>query len=532
MTLESLNAELTLSIIDFLPVTESCRLCQVTKRLYYLVHQLRVRRGPELMCTRSHTWNNNKNSALDVYRDALSRMQSPPQLVLFFSGPDSCTLAEDLPLLSLEFPAPKGAAVLGCDSEDPIQTIHCDSSSSPDDACECDGKVSVMVLGGLPEDTTKIQPFLVQDHGSTTEKCFLPPFDDDTDWKTFIIFSSHETPPQLVNRLQEKYPKALIVGGCCESAVGYFPRGMEGYRRAAIRHRYRLVFGKIPPRAMSIKEMCETIRQHEGPILHSAVCGVALAGEIPFHAMVSRGLESLTCKQDFVVSRSDYYSGGGRPYHLVSEVVNRSSGARIPLNGAQFWQRFGAEAVGIRYPNNDGFTVYGSVYDVGDGLMIYTFDEKSITECAIDSFRFTQESMLADMEQSMERLRTSLEAQELLGALMISCCARGPTASSMLGEEMADAKRFAAAFPGIPCLGWYAGGEIGPSARARQASAFRTGEACMQAYTAVFGVFIVPQRDPTTWAALDDTSKAIHAFLKMRLRTNSPLLGQTLQSQT
>lgn len=98
---------------------------------------------------------------------------------------------------------------------------------------------------------------------------------------------------------------------------------------------------------------------------------------------------------------------------------------------------------------------------------------------------------------------------------MISCNGRGPE-QSMLEEEMADARRFARAFPGVPCIGFYAGGEIGPEARARKLDPFNTGKACIQGFTAVFGVFIVPERSEK-FEVLDDMPETVRNFLRYRL---------------
>ena len=62
-------------------------------------------------------------------------------------------------------------------------------------------------------------------------------------------------------------------------------------------------------------------------------------------------------------------------------------------------------------------------------------------------------------------------------------------------EDMLDATYFERTFPGVPLLGYYAGGEIGPEARVAREDAFMCSNAAVQGFTAVFGVFIVPERN-------------------------------------
>ena len=66
----------------------------------------------------------------------------------------------------------------------------------------------------------------------------------------------------------------------------------------------------------------------------------------------------------------------------------------------------------------------------------------------------------------------------------------------VVGEPAYDATSFARIFPHAKMLGFYAGGEIGPKALAGAPAsrATQVGRAAMQGFTAVFGLFMVPQR--------------------------------------
>ena len=53
---------------------------------------------------------------------------------------------------------------------------------------------------------------------------------------------------------------------------------------------------------------------------------------------------------------------------------------------------------------------------------------------------------------------------------------RDPAAGGLISEDMFDATRFAKAFPDVPCLDFYAGGEIGGMAKAgRESKSYRIG---------------------------------------------------------
>lgn len=80
-------------------------------------------------------------------------------------------------------------------------------------------------------------------------------------------------------------------------------------------------------------------------------------------------------------------------------------------------------------------------------------------------------------------LKDELGAKDILGAAMFSCCAR---------DMHADARAFVHAFPSVPLVGNPAAGEIGPAYDDTQV--ISSGNARLQSYVAVFGVFAVPKR--------------------------------------
>eukprot|EP00797_Seminavis_robusta_P004490 Sro1293_g260100.2 (107) ;mRNA; r:5590-5910 len=93
---------------------------------------------------------------------------------------------------------------------------------------------------------------------------------------------------------------------------------------------------------------------------------------------------------------------------------------------------------------------------------------------------------------------------------------------------MADANAFSSAFGAkVPCVGFYAGGEIGPLATAPAPDAdpsrnlFQRGKAALQGFTAVFALFIAPKVD-LRHVDIDDSPEHVSEFFnKMMGRQTS-----------
>jgi len=104
---------------------------------------------------------------------------------------------------------------------------------------------------------------------------------------------------------------------------------------------------------------------------------------------------------------------------------------------------------------------------------------------------------MQDVRQKMKRAREIAIERErsILGALLFTCNGRG---RRMFGREASDAALFQAEFKQAQLMGYYAGGEVGPAidedAPDDQQNAFLRGNAQLQGFTAVYGLFLVPQR--------------------------------------
>ena len=154
--------------------------------------------------------------------------------------------------------------------------------------------------------------------------------------------------------------------------------------------------------------------------------------------------------------------------------------------------------IGIRSSMARGFALHPlsqNTIDTSDGTLVLEVSEEVVPGAELDLFALDGESCIADLQSTLSTLRSQLEGEELISALMFSCGGRGPEKNHMLKEDMLDATYFERTFPGVPLLGYYAGGEIGPEARVAREDAFMCSNAAVQGFTAVFGVFIVPERN-------------------------------------
>ena len=130
-------------------------------------------------------------------------------------------------------------------------------------------------------------------------------------------------------------------------------------------------------------------------------------------------------------------------------------------------------------------------------------NQNDLEQAQVGFFALDGEACLEHVESSMKKLKeqTDTNGENVLAAMMFSCAGRGPMPGWLLTKPMADATAFANAFGNeVPCIGFYAGGEIGPLATApapgiQETDLFQRGRAALQGFTAVFALFIAPRVD-------------------------------------
>ena len=317
--------------------------------------------------------------------------------------------------------------------------------------------------------------------------------------------------------------------------------------------------------------------------LEDAIYGIALGGNVPIRSMVSRGVSSYAHSRDALTSSSSgrremarpqsssplvvhestlsypldesypFRTGGQRnadapPIHMINSIKDTTTGriyTAIELMNETQRSSFGQpEFVGIKRPSNvdDGFVLHNMPYRMLSAIpSIVIFennrtrnrdqnnnDSNSTTTAAavsslvgseIDFFTLSGDACQYDIQDMVCKLHEQTRHEQILGSIMFSCAGRGPRRGSLLSERMFDAKCFAKYFPNVPCLGYYAGGEIGPLAMAGRQNVFSSGgTAALQGFTAVFALFIVPKRNGNERQAydLDDCPTSIAQFIEKR----------------
>jgi hypothetical protein len=241
-----------------------------------------------------------------------------------------------------------------------------------------------------------------------------------------------------------------------------------------------------------------------------------------------------------------------RRLHLIHHIRNVETGhvySTMDLH-AQI-RPYHPQFIGIRLPHTDGFELHGimnqnqmgghgppafvvvdnrrnSVTTTTTTTTMVSGDTNSTTNnnnnnnslegAQVDFFTLTGQACMDDMDRMALKLRQQTHGEQILGAIMFSCSGRGPHPGGLIRERMSDATRFSKLFPEVPCLGFYAGGEIGPLAMAGKENVFQTGQTALQGFTVVFALFIVPLVEHRVLHHLDDCPENVTQFVQGRLR--------------
>jgi len=501
--MDHLNSDLLIHAISYLNAQDSCFFSTTCKRMFFLVHQYQSILGTQLS-THCRSRSREDRQPRDEYKQCLACLSSKPNFALLFLASDAeCDLCSDLyqsgppGLATVGVRAPKIQA--NCN-----QTIECDI-----DAC--------LMLGTMPPKNTEIIPFNVSGRTSSTLIKTLTNLSPDTEnsvdfWKVFLVYicgDGYYHAESFVSELQSKYPHATIVGGVCDS----------GY--------------------VSCKRM-EGRVQRPGPAsVEDGIFGLAFGGDVPVRTIVSRGMKSVTGgdklslersrwivhdagisrtgDQSYPLSREDVYADSElRPMHIIRSIIDNSSGQVVsPLSMLNSVTN-PPEYIGLRRNEMDGYELH-TLYPFSiqsESIMLLTTDgtpEPNIplSNAEIDLFALDPESCLQDLDHTLRNLKLQTQNDMILGGVMFSCNGRGPEKSCMLKTEMADANCFQKYFPKVCLGGFYAGGEIGPEAVVGKRNIFQRGKACVQAFTVVFALFVVPPVKPGSFTFEDSHSNVL-----------------------
>jgi small ligand-binding sensory domain FIST len=559
--MDDLNSDMLLHVIQYLAVPDSGRLAATSKRFLFVVRSFQKLRGPQLVASTSRIpqVRTRQRTFPEVCRDAVQQLQSKPNLALFFGKANYGTTP---PEAQLHEYLPPNTIQLGVNAP----SIQCCVSSE----VECSSHYSLM-LGSFPNVT--IIPFLLDENEQIEMRQVLEENDKRSfDCKVCMIFacgeglcySKLESTIQLV---QSKYPLAVIVGGVC--STGFIPCSRTELMSISALNEMMLEFGKprtvnsLEEQRMLEQDMKEMMQgyQYFAQTVEEGIFGIMMGGDVPVRSVVSRGMHSMTSKgpprpeTSFWVKEAQFLRFGddgyifpdssAPPYHQISSIEDRSTGKVYTY--MEMMRQFGRTSlVGLRDPDEDGFTLCNvhQLSSMVDFFLLFdqSLGNESLQGKNMDLLEINGDACLQDMDLRMQQLQDALKDEELLGALMISCNGRGPEASHLIREEMADAKRFRKAFPNVPCLGFYAGGEIGPLAQAARQDVFQfgkvgerenlellcesscnevlvtliqnghpTSQAALQGFTVVFAAFVVPKINFSTFY-IDDGEESVNVF--------------------
>ena len=498
--MDELNSDLLLHVIEYLALPQLGQLAACSKRFLFLVRSYQKLRGPQLVASSSRIpqVRTRQRTFPEVCQDAIHQLQTTPNLALYFG---KANYGSTLPESQLYHFLPPNTIQLGVTAP----SIQCCVSSE----VECSSHSSLM-LGSFPN--VSILPFLLDDNEQIEMSQVLENNDKQSfDCKVCLIFACGESLcysklESTIQLVQNRYPEAAIVGGVCSTGFISCLRTdlPDELANLSVSEFNNIISEMVIPATVgsleqqhlvqNMKEMIQT-QQYFAQTVEEGIFGIMIGGDVPVRSVVSRGMHSMTYKgpprsetpfwvkeAQFLRQGDDGYLLGDAaapPYHQISSIEDRSTGKLYTY--MEMVREFGrASLLGIRDPDEDGFTL-SNVHQLSSMVDFFLlFDEslgsESLQGKNIDLFELNVDACLQDMDLRMQQLQAALKDEELLGALMVSCNGRGPEASRLISEDMADAKRFRKAFPNVPCLGFYAGGEIGPLAQAARKEVFQFGK--------------------------------------------------------
>lgn len=491
--MDNWNTDLWLHVIQFLAVKEAAQLSTVSKRCFYLVKNYQRMKGPGIAVATSHEAGvrSRQLSVEDTCRQALARLHSKPCLA-FYEGKFHGSRDADEILPSF---LPHDTVMVGVSAET-LQTVvagHADCSSQ-----------AALLLGCLPE--AKLVPFSFEaeaEQGTDDLRNVLSTLDEVNPvadyWKMCMLFAAGDVTMDiqgLIVKLQQRLPELSIVGGVCElgfvsTKTSELETDMDALMKLSssdLLRRCKSLNVSVDEK-LTRKDLAESIvtavsSSKEGSYtpkpIQNGVFGVFLGGNVPVQAVVSRGMKSAVFNGPprpesplYVKSASFHrpgedgfvFAGSDMPaYHEIEYVENKETGAVYKLSKLR--REFGNfQMVGFRRKGEDGFSLSNyNRMSPSDCMMIFgeELGTKPLVGVNIDFFNLDGESCIQDMELRMRLLQQSTRNEDLMGAVLFVCNGRGPFPGVVIPREMSDARIFAARFPSVPCLGFYAGGEIGP----------------------------------------------------------------------
>ena len=314
------HSDVLLQLVGYLNVADAGRLAETCPRMYYLVHQYRLLKGPELVTAATYNPDTKSHRPIPelLKEEAIGRLQTPPNLVLAFGTPQSDVAAHLLKY------TPDDAVVVGSMTG----AIQVTSGSGN---CEYQSRVALMYLS-LPDAT--VTPFSIETSTAATQLPFQQQLTalkqqlleqeeiEQTSPKAMILCAVGQGAAshcdRFVSEIQGALPSLQMVGGICHQ--GFIKKQKQ---KTTTSSSFR---SKEQLQAMSIRELSGLLRtlsteqqqqaqrtslvektelddflyhhlarpQHTLQTIQEGIFGVILGGAAPVRTMVSRGVESVT----------------------------------------------------------------------------------------------------------------------------------------------------------------------------------------------------------------------------------------------
>jgi len=316
-------------------------------------------------------------------------------------------------------------------------------------------------------------------------------------WKVFVIVARHPGISEIVDALQFAHPEAAIIGGMAT--------GDQLYR----------------------------IRRQQVQCMDQGVVGLMFSGNVPVAAFVSRGARGLG-DDAYSFEASDLRTVEMHGSRQVLTHVSAPDGKQhTALEAAvESLQEAGARAaglcIGLADAPEEGYELTPLSNDMvmqSESALLVPLrrgSERLWRSGSVRFYSFDPDSCRRDLTRRLGALKAEAarKGERLLGAVMFTC---GGRTLQFFGERAFDATTFVRIFDGTPLVGMYAGGEIGPPllADAPPSKAFQVGGAEMHGFTAIFGMFIVPERQPrASQLAFADANAVAAAYASLRLRAS------------
>jgi hypothetical protein len=522
----SISSDLALKIIQYLNVVDSGRLACVSQRYYYLVHQYRRLRGPELATTSSHMPLLAPKIQMGLMVDNCKlKLQAKPNLVLHFCKDDvSDALAKNISFGS-------ETIGLGAVTYNKIQVYQPGGKL----ARLTDQDLASLMAMNFPG--AIVLPFSIKGAPRAPDFDFLEKRlkhhnknSDDKFWKAMILYATGSSSDEITTRMQALMPNAVIVGGVCDEGHVSVPKfSKEELSCMPVKHLRYILKKHAAPKTQAdqrpiiveksdlVDHVFDALKKSEvwnnnkisyETIGSESVFGVFLGGDVPVRSVVSRGVYSVLNSNgpprpfsDLVVEESylskpgddtEHYLFGesGPPVHLIRKIKDKTSDAvysPMEVIHKYLWSDpHRAQFLGLKRRGYDGFELsqmnnlvmeLDMFVVVVDGSEI---SEESLEGAELDFYNLNGKACMEDMNRTMLKLKEQTEGEEIMGALMYTCSGRGPAPSGLIPERMSDATRFANVFKDVPCLGFYANGEFGPVALAGNENVFQIGRSMHQ----------------------------------------------------